>query len=161
MLIKKKYYQKKIISVNKKAKHNFFIKKIFTAGISLKGWEVKSIRKGKINISNSYVLLRSCELFLFNCEIQPLKTTNVSFSFINNFNRNRKLLLLRKEIDFISSEMKKFRYTVIPISIFWKKSFCKLKIGLAIGKKLYDKRKEKKNKVLKRELSRISKKFKI
>ncbi|CAL4320672.1 SsrA-binding protein [Buchnera aphidicola (Periphyllus testudinaceus)] len=156
----KKIKKKKIVTVNKKSKFNFFIKKYFTAGIVLHGWEVKSIRQGKINISHSHIISRSCELYLFNCNIQPLKTTSL-INFSNESNRNRKLLLLRKEIDFISQEIKKYKYTVIPISVFWKRSLCKINIGLAIGKNLYDKRQDKKNKILKRELSRVSKRFKI
>ncbi|WP_343187929.1 SsrA-binding protein SmpB [Buchnera aphidicola (Periphyllus koelreuteriae)] len=156
MLKKKKI----IITTNKKAKFNFSIKKFFTAGIVLHGWEIKSIRQGKINISNSYIVSRSFELYLFNCNIEPLKTTNL-FNFSNEKNRNIKLLLLKKEINFILKEIKKFKYTLIPISLFWKRSLCKIKIGLAKGKNLYDKRQDKKNKIIKRELYRISKKFKI
>ncbi|CAL4320571.1 SsrA-binding protein SmpB [Buchnera aphidicola] len=152
---------KKIISINKKAKFNFFIKKRFIAGISLQGWEVKSIRQRKINISKSYVIVRSHEVYLLNCEIQPLPHASF-FNISRDLTRNRKLLLLKKEIYFILNEINKNnRYTIIPISIFWKNSFCKIEIGLALGKKLYDKRNEKKNKTLKKELSRISKRFKI
>ncbi|NIG99225.1 MAG: SsrA-binding protein SmpB [Buchnera aphidicola (Periphyllus acericola)] len=159
-MLKKIKHQKKIITINKKSKFNFSIKKYFTAGIVLYGWEVKSIRQGKINISHSHIIIRSNEAYLFNCNIQPLKTSN----FLNSSNestRNRKLLLLRKEINFISYEIKKYRYTVVPISLFWKRSLCKINIGLAVGKSIYDKRQDKKNKILKKELSRISKRFRI
>ncbi|USS94297.1 SsrA-binding protein SmpB [Buchnera aphidicola] len=153
--------KKKIISFNKKVKFNFFIKKKFVAGIVLQGWEVKSLRQGKINISRSYILLRDNEIYLVNCEIQPLKSAFL-FHSSQFFNRNRKLLLLKKEIHFLANEINKNnKYTIVPISVFWKNSFCKLNIGLALGKKLYDKRHEKKNKFLKRELSRICKNFKI
>ncbi|CAL4320903.1 SsrA-binding protein [Buchnera aphidicola (Chaitophorus populicola)] len=148
------------ILFNKKAKFNFFIKKKFISGIVLYGWEVKSIRQGKIDISHSYVALRSNEIYLLNCEIQPLKTsTIIKNNFLIQKNRNIKLLLLRKEINFIASQVNKYKYTIIPISLFWKKSFCKLEIGLAIGKNLYDKRQSKKNKFLKRELSKNFKRF--
>ncbi|MCW5197670.1 SsrA-binding protein SmpB [Buchnera aphidicola] len=156
-MIKKK--NKSNILFNKKVKFNFFIKKKFIAGIVLHGWEVKSIRQGKININNSYVVLRSNEIFLLNCDIQPLQTSNF---FKNNSvknHRNIKLLLLKKEINFISQQINKYKYTIVPISLFWKKSFCKLEIGLVIGKSLYDKRQSKKNKILKRELSKTFKRF--
>jgi SsrA-binding protein len=157
-----KKIKKKIILINKKAKFNFIIKKTFVAGIVLKGWEVKSIRQGKINISKSYINLNSShELYLLNCDIQPLNNISL-LHILDNCHRNRKLLLLKKEINFISNEIKKYnKYTLIPLSFFWKKSFCKVNIGLAIGKKIYDKRQEKKNKTLRKDLSRITKKFKI
>ncbi|CAL4320722.1 SsrA-binding protein [Buchnera aphidicola (Chaitophorus sp. 3695)] len=147
------------ILFNKKSKFNFFIKKKFIAGIVLHGWEVKSIRQRKIDISRSYVVLNFNEIYLLNCEIQPLQnSTFFKYNYIKK-NRKIKLLLLRKEINLISHQINKYKYTIIPISLFWKKSFCKLEIGLAVGKNLYDKRQSKKNKTLKRELSKNFKRF--
>lgn len=150
---------KSTLFLNKKAKFDFIIKKKFIAGIVLYGWEVKSIRLGKIDISNSYAVFHSNEIYLLNCSIQPLKTST-SFKYDSQFqSRKIKLLLLRKEINFIYSQINKYKYTIIPISVFWKKSFCKIEIGLAIGKNLYDKRHSNKKKNLKRELSRTFKRF--
>ncbi|QCI17651.1 SsrA-binding protein SmpB [Buchnera aphidicola (Acyrthosiphon lactucae)] len=139
MLHKKKSHKKlsKIV-INKKAYHNYFIEKIFQSGLVLEGWEVKSIRSGQVNISESYIISHLNELYLCNSFIQPL---NMSSSHILcNPMRKRKLLLHKDEINFLSLKKKKIGYTIVSLSLFWKKSWCKLEFGLAKGKTVHDKR---------------------
>lgn len=156
MLHKKNNYLKPSkIFINKKAYHNFFIEKIFYAGIVLKGWEIKSIRSGQVNISESYIVYYMNEMYLYNSFIQPL---NMSSSHIYcNPTRKRKLLLNKNEIDFLSIQKKNTGYTLISLSLFWKNSWCKLEFGLAKGKNMKDKRTELKNNEWKKEKLKILK----
>ncbi|QNS01954.1 MAG: SsrA-binding protein SmpB [Buchnera aphidicola (Pentalonia nigronervosa)] len=143
------------IIVNKKAYYNYFIEEVFQSGIVLKGWEIKSIRSGNINISASYIINNLNEIYLCNSVIQPLCTIS-NYSFFNS-TRKRKLLLHKREINFLSIKIKNIGYTVIPLSFFWKKSWCKLEIGLAKGKNICDKRTKIKNCNWSKEKSRILK----
>ncbi len=160
MLHKKKYHEKlsKII-VNKKAYHNYFIEETFQSGLVLEGWEVKSIRSGKINISDSYITNYLNEMYLCNFLIQPL-TVSSKHIFYNPV-RKRKLLLHKNEINFLSSKKKDTGYTLISLSLFWKKSWCKLEFGLAKGKNMKDKRIDMKEKEWKKEKLKILKKTKV
>ncbi|AHG60126.1 SsrA-binding protein SmpB [Buchnera aphidicola] len=156
MLHKKNRVNLSKIVINKKAYHNYSVEKIFESGLVLEGWEVKSIRSGKINISESYVINYLNEMYLYNALIQPL---NVSSN--NNYcnpMRKRKLLLHKNEINFLSIQRKNIGYTLIPLSLFWKKSWCKLEFGLAKGKNMKDKRTDAKNKEWQKEKLKILKK---
>ncbi|QCI15934.1 SsrA-binding protein SmpB [Buchnera aphidicola] len=157
MFYKKKYDIKSSkIVINKKAYHNYFIEETFQSGLILEGWEVKSIRSGRINISESYITNTFNELYLYNCLIQALPMSS-NHIFCNPI-RKRKLLLHKNEINFLSMKIKNIGYTLIPLSLFWKKSWCKLELGLAKGKTLYDKRLDSKKKEWNKEKFKILKK---
>ncbi|CAL4320334.1 SsrA-binding protein SmpB [Buchnera aphidicola] len=153
----KKKKKNKIICRNKKIYFNYFIKKTFKAGLVLKGWEIKSIRKNMVDISNSYLIYKNFEIFLLNCRINPIKTTSINVDL--DVSRTKKILLKKKEILFIKNNIQRKNYSLVPISMFWKKSWCKIKISLSKGKKNIDKREIKKTNTIKKELSRISKNF--
>ncbi|QFQ32380.1 SsrA-binding protein SmpB [Buchnera aphidicola] len=160
MLNKKKYNLKSpIFCINKKAHYHYFIEEVFQSGLVLKGWEIKSIRSGKINISESYVNKFSHEIYLCNSIIQPLKTASNNFVFDST--RKRKLLLHKNEISYLSIKINEIGYTLIPLSLSWKKSWCKLNFGLARGKNKIDKREEDKKNSWKKDKLRILKKTKI
>ena len=126
------------ICANKKARHEYFIENTFEAGLVLEGWEVKSIRAGKMAITDAYVIFKNGEAFLFGGHIQPLLTSS---THINPDNiRTRKLLLHRREIDRLFGMVNQKGYAVIPLSCYWKGSRVKCEIALAKGKKLHDKR---------------------
>ncbi|SBT81914.1 SsrA-binding protein [secondary endosymbiont of Trabutina mannipara] len=131
-----KKYQSGIINIwqNKHIKHKFFIEKELEAGLSLQGWEVKSLRVNKFNINNSYVILKHGEAYLLGAIFQP-----INISFFDSM-RIRKLLLNKNELSLLFSKIKRTGYTVVPLSLYWKKSWVKIKIGIAKGKKEYDKR---------------------
>ena len=152
------------ICTNKKAYYNYFIEEVFQSGLVLQGWEIKSIRLGKINISDSYISnfsynSNSNEMYLCNAVIQPLITTSKHFPC--NPVRKRKLLLHKKEINYLSIKKNQVGYTLIALSLLWKKSWCKLNFGLAKGKSKTDKREEDKKNTWKKEKLRILKKTKI
>ncbi|MBZ2279430.1 SsrA-binding protein SmpB [Buchnera aphidicola] len=145
--------------VNKKAYYNYFIKEKFYAGLMLEGWEVKSIRSKKVNIIESYVIYYSNNMYLLNCIIQPLHMS--SNHIFCDPHRKRKLLLNRNEINYLSVKIKNKGHTLIPLSFFWKKSWCKLEFGLAQGKNIQDKRIDNKKREWKKEKLRILKNNKI
>ncbi|QIQ41286.1 MAG: SsrA-binding protein SmpB [Buchnera aphidicola (Aphis urticata)] len=158
MLNKKKYnLQSPIFCINKKAYYNYFIEEVFQSGLVLKGWEIKSIRLGKINISESYISNFSGEMYLCNAIIQPLQTA--SNHLFCNPTRKRKLLLHKNEIKYLSIKKNQIGYTLISLSLLWKKSWCKLSFGLAKGKNKADKREEEKQNTWKKEKLRILKKL--
>ena len=127
----------KIISNNRKAKFNYFFKEFFEAGIVLKGSEVKSLRDGKANISESYALDNKGEIFLINSHIPSYKESSY-----NNHSptRNRKLLLNKKEINKLMGRVNREGFTLIPTKLYFKKGKAKVEIAVAKGKKQYDKR---------------------
>ncbi|CAL4042578.1 SsrA-binding protein [Buchnera aphidicola (Phyllaphis fagi)] len=127
---------------NKKAYYNFFIEKTFESGLLLKGWEVKSLRMNKVNINNGYIIIKNKESFLIGINIQPI--IQCKMYDLNQSNRNIKILLHRKEIDYLYEKYKKPGYSLVALSLYWKKSWCKLKIGIAKGKTNIDKRENKK-----------------
>lgn len=126
------------ICANKKARHEFFIEDTYEAGLELAGWEVKAIRAGKMRITESYVIFKNGEAFLFGSHIAPLITssTHVNPDSI----RTRKLLLHRKQIDKLFGMVNQKGYAVVALSCYWKGSRVKCEIALAKGKKLHDKR---------------------
>jgi len=126
------------IVLNKKAKFDFFIEERFETGIALAGWEVKSLRAGKVQIRDSYILLKDNEAWLFGALITPLPT--VSTHIHPDPQRNRKLLLHRKELDKLTGAVERKGYALIPTAMYWKASKVKVEIALAHGKKSHDKR---------------------
>ncbi|GKT11216.1 MAG: SsrA-binding protein [Thiomicrorhabdus sp.] len=152
----KKKPSENTIAQNKKARHDFSINQTYEAGLSLQGWEVKSIREGKVNIKESYILLKNHEAFLFGAQIQPLITAS-THSFHDPL-RLRKLLLNRSEIERLTSKVDQDGLTVIPLEMYWSNSGkVKLNIGLAKGKKLHDKRATEKDREWNRDKQRIMK----
>jgi SsrA-binding protein len=143
--------EEKNITVNRKANHEYFIHNSYETGIVLQGTEVKSIRQGKINLIDSYAVLRNGEVWLLNCHI-----SNYEHGNINNHDplRERKLLLNRSEIRKISSKVKEKGLTLIPLRVFIKNGLVKIEIALAKGKKVYDKREDIAKKDFKREQER-------
>lgn len=128
---------KKVISTNRKAFHDFFIFDKFIAGIVLTGTEIKSIRKGTINLKDSFVKIEDNEAYLYGMHISPYEQGN---RYNHKPDRVRKLLLQKREILKIQEKVKKDGVTIIPTELFLTHGFAKIEIGLAKGKKLYDKR---------------------
>ncbi|OTQ56929.1 SsrA-binding protein SmpB [Gilliamella apis] len=126
------------IALNKRARHEYFIEEEIEAGLSLQGWEVKSLRAGKANISDSYVLLKNGEAWLFGATITPLNVA--STHVVCEPMRTRKLLLNERELNSLFGQINRQGYTVVTLSLYWKNAWAKVKIGLAKGKKEYDKR---------------------
>lgn len=153
---KKVKKNKSLSIINKIAYHKYFIEKKFEAGICLQGWEVKSLRCHKVNITNSYVLLKNNEAYLFGVQFQPIATI-LKYS---NIEKNQKLLLTKKELSSIHSLITKKGYTVVLLTLFWKNIWAKAEIGIAKGKKEYDHRYILKQKEWKINKERIIKKSK-
>ena len=145
---------KKIITTNRKAFHDYTIFDKYVAGIVLTGTEIKSIRKNAINLKDSFCKIEDNEIFLYNCHISPYEQGN---RFNHEAERTRKLLLTKKEILKMHSKVKKDGYSIIPLELFLTRGFAKLEIGLAKGKKLHDKRDDIAKKDQKREMDRASK----
>ncbi|MDC1476163.1 SsrA-binding protein SmpB [Pelagibacteraceae bacterium] len=145
----------KIISLNRKASFNFFFKEFFEAGIVLKSSEIKSIRSGKINISDSYAYDHNGEIFLVNSHIASYKESSYND---HNPIRNRKLLLNKKEINKLIGRINREGFTLIPTKIYFKKGKAKIEIAVAKGKKEYDKRHTKKTRDWNREKARFFRK---
>ena len=145
----------KIISYNRKAKFNYFFIEFFEAGIVLMGSEVKSLRDGKANISESYAFDIGGEIFLVNSHIPSYKESSY-----NNHDpkRNRKLLLNKKEIDRLMGRINREGFTLIPTKLYFKKGKAKVEIAVAKGKKQYDKRQVKKKRDWNRERARFFRK---
>lgn len=145
---------KKVISNNRKAYHNFTIFDKFVAGIVLTGTEIKSIRKGMINLKDSFAKIEDGEIFLYSCHISPYEQGN---RYNHEPERVRKLLLNKKEILKMLGKIKKEGYTIVPLELFLVNGFAKLEIGLAKGKKLYDKRDDLAKKSQQRDMDRAMK----
>ena len=128
------------IALNKKARHDYFIEQTLEAGLSLQGWEVKSLRDNRVQIKESYVIYKSNELFLFGAHISPLNSasSHVDCDPI----RTRKLLLNRLEINRLREKITQKGATVVPLKLYWARGRVKLEIGLAKGKKGHDKRQD-------------------
>lgn len=126
------------IARNKKATHDYFIIEEFEAGISLLGWEVKSLREGRVQLKESYVINRDGELYLFGAHITPLK--QASTHVVADPTRTRKLLLNRREISYLIGSVDRKGFAMIPLSLYWKRGKVKCKIALGKGKKMHDKR---------------------
>jgi len=143
------------IALNKRARHEYFVEEEFEAGLSLQGWEVKALRAGKANISESYIMLRDGEAFLFGATFQPL--IGASTHVVCDPTRTRKLLLKERELASLFGSVNRDGYTIIPLSLYWKNAWAKLKIGVARGKKEHDKRSDIKDREWKMDKARIMK----
>ena len=144
----------RIVCQNKKAYHDYSIEETLEAGIQLQGTEVKSLREGKANLKDSYALLKNSEVFLLNCHISPYSHGNI---MNHEPLRTRKLLLHRKEIERIRGKAQQKGYALIPLKIYFKDSHAKVEIGLAKGKRLYEKRETIKEREAKRTIERAMK----
>lgn len=153
---KNKNQQNNTIAVNRQATHEYSIEERFEAGIVLEGWEVKSLRDGRIQLKESYVVIRRGEAWLSGAHISPLlsASTHVNPDSI----RAKKLLLHRNELNKLIGSVERKGYTLIPLSMYWKNGRAKLEIGLAKGKQLHDKRATSKDRDWQREKARIMKK---
>ncbi|MEM1081560.1 MAG: SsrA-binding protein SmpB [Pseudomonadota bacterium] len=143
------------IALNKRARFEYHLEERFEAGLSLLGWEVKSLRSGAVNFNESYVLLRGGEAFLFGCTITPLNSasTHVPADPL----RTRRLLLHKRELDRLIGHVERQGYTLIPTALYWKHGKVKVEIALAKGKKQHDKRRTEKDRDWARQKGRILK----
>ncbi len=144
-----------VITVNKKALHDYHIEERLEAGLVLEGWEVKALRAGKVQLRDSYVIIKNGEAWLLGALINPLPTASTHIQ--PDPQRTRKLLLHRKEIDRLAGAIERKGYTLVALSLYWKKGLAKVEIGLAKGKKLHDKRAAEKERDWAREKQRILK----
>ncbi len=143
------------IALNKRAKHEYFIEDRYEAGLSLEGWEVKSLRAKKINLSEAYVTLKEGEAFLFGATITPLSTASTHIH--PDPMRTRRLLMHREELNRLIGLVERKGFTLVPTAMYWKRGRAKLEVGLAKGKKQHDKRTDEKNREWQREKQRIFK----
>lgn len=141
----------KLIANNKKAYHEYFIDDKFEAGIELYGTEVKSLRMGKCSIKEAFVKIEKGEVYVYGMHISPYEKGNI---FNKDPLRVRKLLLHRQEISRLAAKIKEKGYTLVPLQVYFKGSLVKVELGLARGKKLYDKREDIAKKDAKREMER-------
>ena len=145
----------KIISENRKARHDYTIHEVYEAGIALTGTEVKSLRAGKANMKDSYAqVTRNAEVFVYNLHISPYDHGNI---FNHEPMRNRRLLLHRQEINKLIGKVKKKGMALVPLKLYFKHGLVKMELALATGKKLYDKRQDLAKKDAKREMDRALK----
>ena len=145
---------KKVISTNRKAFHDFLIFDKFIAGMVLTGTEIKSIRKGMVNLKDSFAKIDDSEIFLYGMHISPYEQGN---RFNHKPDRIRKLLLQKREILKIQDKVKKDGVTIVPLELFFVRGFAKIEIGLAKGKKIYDKREAITKKTQERDIARLVK----
>lgn len=143
------------IADNKKAFHDYFIEEQFEAGVVLQGWEVKAIRAGRVQLKEAYVIVKHEEIFLFGAHIGALPTASTHIS--PEALRTRKLLLNKSEINKLIGKVERAGYTLVPLNMHFKASRVKLQIGLAKGKKQYDKRETEKNRDWQREQQQMMK----
>ncbi|MBB71028.1 MAG: SsrA-binding protein [Legionellales bacterium] len=140
------------IAVNKKARHEYHIEQTFEAGLALEGWEVKSLRAGRVQLVDSYILLKDNQAWLIGTHITPLASASTHIN--PNPTRTRKLLLHRQELDKLIGSVERKGFALIPLKLYWKKNRVKLELALAKGKKLHDKRADLKEKDWQREQQR-------
>ena len=145
----------KTIARNKRARFEYHIEERLEAGLSLEGWEVKSLRESRVQFADSYVLLKDNEAFLFGCRIDPLPTASKHIT--PDPTRTRRLLLHRREIDRITGLVDRKGFTVVPTNMYWARGKVKVEIGLAKGKKAHDKRADQKDRDWQRQKARIMK----
>ncbi len=153
MAKKKPKPQSNTIVLNKKAKHDFFIEDKFEAGVSLQGWEVKSLREGKVQLVDSFVQMHQGEAYLYGMNITPLKSACTHY--VTEPTRNRKLLLHSKELARIALAVEAKGLTCVCTALYWKNHLIKAEIALAKGKKEHDKRDTLKDRDWNREKQRI------
>lgn len=141
------------IALNKRAKFDFFIEERFEAGVVLNGWEVKSLRAGKGQLTDSYVIFKDGEAWLLGSQIQPLAT--VSTHFVSDPIRTRKLLLRQRQLKELREAVEQKGYTVVATALYWKNHLVKCEIALAKGKKQHDKRDTEKDRDWNRQKQRL------
>ena len=154
---KKKHAVSNTIALNRKATHDYEILQKFEAGVVLEGWEVKSLRAGRAQLTDSYVLLKNGEAFVLGSHISPLATASTHIH--PDPIRTRKLLLHHKEINPLIGAVERKGFTIVVLALYWKNNRVKASIGSARGKKLHDKRASLKEKDAKREQQRAFKQF--
>ncbi len=142
-----------VVAVNRRARHDFFIEDRLEAGLALEGWEVRSLRSGRAQIAEAYVVLRRGEAWLLGAHIPPLPSA--STHIVTDPTRTRKLLLHRHEIDRLIGATERRGYTVVPLQLYWLRGRAKLEVGLAKGKRKHDKREAEKEKDWQRERQRM------
>lgn len=150
---KKKQPTNNTIALNRRAKFDYFIEDRVEAGLVLSGWEVKSLREGKGQLTDSYVNFKNGEAWLMGCQIQPLPTA--STHFVTEPTRMRKLLLNRREISRLQEAVDQKSYTVVATALYWKAHMVKCEVALAKGKKQHDKRDTEKDRDWDRQKQRI------
>jgi SsrA-binding protein len=143
------------IAVNRKARFDYFIEETYEAGLSLLGWEVKSMRAGKAQVAEAYVYLKNGEAYLFGAHLNPLISASTHVN--TDPTRTRKLLLQRRQLDHLVGAVERQGYTLVPLELYWKDGRAKLAVGLAKGKKQHDKRATDKDRNWQRDKSRIMK----
>lgn len=154
-MAKSKHKTDNTIAVNKKARHDYFIEEKIEAGIVLEGWEVKSLRSKSVQLKESYVLVKNMEAWLLGAHISPLPSA--STHKLTDPIRTRKLLLHRNELARLIGAVERKGFTLVPLSMYWKKGIAKLKIGVAKGKQKQDKRASIKERDWQRDKQRILK----
>ena len=145
----------RVIAVNRKARHDYFIESKLEAGLVLEGWEVKSLRAGSAQITEAYVQLRNGEAWLIGAHFTPA-TTTASYTKADP-RRSRKLLVQRHELDRLVGAVERKGYALVPLDLHWTNGKAKLEIGMAKGKKQHDKRADKKDRDWQRQKARILK----
>ncbi|NKF23164.1 SsrA-binding protein SmpB [Solimonas marina] len=145
--------QERTIAVNRRARHEYFIEERYEAGLVLKGWEVKSLRAGRAQIAEAYVVIKGGEAWLIGAHLTPLKQT--STHEIADATRTRKLLLHERELATLIGKVERAGYTLVPLDLHWEKGRAKLEVGLAKGKKQHDKRADIKERDWQRQKDRI------
>ncbi len=146
---------RKLIAQNKRARRDYFIDRTYEAGLVLEGWEVKSLRAGRGQLSESYVQIHHGEAWLQGSHISPLLSASTHIS--PEAARNRKLLLNRGELDNLIGAVERKGFTLVPLAMYWVKGMAKLEIGLARGKKQHDKRTDEKDRDWQRQKERLMK----
>lgn len=144
-----------VIALNKRARHDYTIEDKYEAGLVLEGWEVKSLRAGRVQIAEGYVLIKNGEAWLFGAHISALATASTHVH--PDATRSRKLLLNREELNKLIGAVERKGYALVPLNLHWKRGRAKLEIGLAKGKKAHDKRATEKDRDWQREKQRIMK----
>lgn len=141
------------IALNKRARHEYHLEDRFEAGLALQGWELKSIRAGRANITEAYAVIREGELFLFGAQMTPL--ISASTHVIADAHRTRKLLLHKHEIDRLIGRVQRDGYTLVPTALYWKGNKVKAELALAKGKQSHDKREASKERDWERDKQRV------
>jgi len=152
---KKNKQEDNTIAVNRHVSHEFFIEEKFEAGLVLEGWEVKSLRDGRLQLKESHIIIHKGEAWLLGAHISPL--LSASTHIVPDTVRRKKLLLHKRELYKLIGAVVRKGYTIVPLSMYWIKGRAKLKIGLAKGKKLHDKRAVSKDRDWQRDKARIMK----
>ena len=142
-----------VIAVNRRARHDYFIEDRLEAGLELQGWEVSSLRAGRAQIAEAYVVLKKGEAWLLGAHIPPLPSASTHVA--PDATRTRRLLLHRHEIDRLIGATERRGHTLVPLQLYWKRGRAKLEIGLAKGKRKHDKREDEKRKDWERQKQRL------